>query len=206
MDEEEYHLQSKFYYPEDLETSEAGICESRGSHWGFYKQTEKWKHKRKRSTDMNTLLRFIEANGLNSQTIESLPSSELDHLLSISFFFMNVRRKNGEYEPATFSSFQRNIYSDTSLRRNIHSTYSRIMSSKIEKSCSCEAQVTSSRARQKKRAASRSGDWRKRRRCSFWGRRIWRLQSSCTTKNCVVVFIPTLGFPSQRWERGGQLT
>ena len=57
---------------------------------------------------MNTLLRFIEATGLNSQTIESLPASELDHLLSI-FFFMNVRRKNGEYEPATFSSFQRNI-------------------------------------------------------------------------------------------------
>ena len=56
---------------------------------------------------MNTLLRFIEANGLNSQTIESLPASELDHLLSI--FFTNVRRKNGEYEPATFSSFQRNI-------------------------------------------------------------------------------------------------
>ena len=56
---------------------------------------------------MNTLLRFIEANGLNSQTIESLPASELDHLLSI--FCMNVRRKNGEYEPATFSSFQRNI-------------------------------------------------------------------------------------------------
>ena len=59
---------------------------------------------------MNTLLRFIEANGLNSQTIESLPASKLDHLLSISFFFfMNVRRKNGEYEPATFSSFQCNI-------------------------------------------------------------------------------------------------
>ena len=60
------------------------------------------------STDMNALLRFIEANGLNSQTIESLSASELDHLLSM-FFFMNVRRKNGEYEPATFSSFQRNI-------------------------------------------------------------------------------------------------
>ena len=58
---------------------------------------------------MNTLLRFIEANGLNSQTIGGLPASELDHLLSISFFFMNVRDKNGEYEPATFSSFQRNI-------------------------------------------------------------------------------------------------
>ena len=58
---------------------------------------------------MNALLRFIEATGLNGQTIESLPASELDHLLSIFFFFMNVRRKNGEYEPATFSSFQRNI-------------------------------------------------------------------------------------------------
>ena len=44
---------------------------------------------------MNTLLRFTEANGLNSQTIESLPASELDHLSSI-IFFMNVRRKNGE--------------------------------------------------------------------------------------------------------------
>ena len=37
---------------------------------------------------MNTLLRFIEANGLNSETIESLPASELDHLLTI--FFMNA--------------------------------------------------------------------------------------------------------------------
>ena len=59
---------------------------------------------------MNALLRFIKTTGLNSQTIESLPASELDHLLSMFFFFfLNVRRKNGEYEPATFSSFQRNI-------------------------------------------------------------------------------------------------
>ena len=59
---------------------------------------------------MSTLLRFIEANGLNSQTIGGLPASELDHLLSIFFFFfMNARVKNGEYELAAFSSFQRNI-------------------------------------------------------------------------------------------------
>ena len=56
---------------------------------------------------MNTLLRFIEVNGLKSETIESLPASELDHLLSN--FFMNVRRKSSEYERATFSSFQPNI-------------------------------------------------------------------------------------------------
>ena len=28
MDEEEYHSQSKFYYPKDLETSEIGTSES----------------------------------------------------------------------------------------------------------------------------------------------------------------------------------
>ena len=38
MDEEEYHLQSKFYYPKDLETSETGISES---HARSRKQTEK---------------------------------------------------------------------------------------------------------------------------------------------------------------------
>ena len=37
---------------------------------------------------MNTLLRFIEAYGLNSQTIESLPASQLDHLLFIYLFYL----------------------------------------------------------------------------------------------------------------------
>ena len=42
---------------------------------------------------MNTLLRFIEANGLNNQTIKSLPASELDHLLSISYFYERTQEK-----------------------------------------------------------------------------------------------------------------
>ena len=42
---------------------------------------------------MNALLRFIEATGLNSQTIESLPSSELDHLLSMFFFYERTQEK-----------------------------------------------------------------------------------------------------------------
>ena len=37
MDEEEYHLQSKFYYPEDLDTSEAGISESQEAMDNFVK-------------------------------------------------------------------------------------------------------------------------------------------------------------------------
>ena len=57
---------------------------------------------------MNTLFRYMEANGMKNEKIESLPGSELDHLLSK--FFSNARKKNGEeYEPATVSSFQRSI-------------------------------------------------------------------------------------------------
>ena len=57
---------------------------------------------------MNTLFRYMEANGMKNEKIESLPGSELDHLLTK--FFLNARKKNGEeYEPATVSSFQRSI-------------------------------------------------------------------------------------------------
>ena len=117
---------------------------------------------------MNTLLRFIEATGLNSQTIESLPASEVDHLLSMVFFFFlwTYAGKMVNTSQQHFPVFSA-IYSDTYLRRNIHSTCSRIMSLKNREEFSCEAQVTSPRARQKKQAASRSGDRRKRRRCFF---------------------------------------
>ena len=57
---------------------------------------------------MNTLLRYMEANGMKNEKIESLPTSELDHLLWK--FFLNARKKNGEeHEPATVSSFQHSI-------------------------------------------------------------------------------------------------
>jgi len=53
---------------------------------------------------VNTLLHYMEANGMKNEKIESLP----DHLLSK--FFLNARKKNGEeYEPATVSSFQHSI-------------------------------------------------------------------------------------------------
>ena len=57
---------------------------------------------------MNSLHRYMEANGMKNEKIESLPASEVDHLL-LNFFF-NTRKKNGEeYKPATVSSFQRSI-------------------------------------------------------------------------------------------------
>ena len=57
---------------------------------------------------MNTLLHYMEAIGMKNEKTESLPASELDHLLSN--FFLNARKKNREEcEPATVSSFQRSI-------------------------------------------------------------------------------------------------
>lgn len=41
---------------------------------------------------MNTLFRFMEANGMKNEKIESLPASELDHILS-TFFFERTQEK-----------------------------------------------------------------------------------------------------------------
>ena len=114
MDEEDEHSPSEFYYPEDLETfdveTETGITESQEAIDDFINQQKSANANKKTATDMNTLveLRYMEATGLKNEKIESLPSSELDHLLSK--FFLNARKKNGEeYEPATVSTFQRSI-------------------------------------------------------------------------------------------------
>ena len=112
MDEEDEHSPSEFYYPEDLETfdveTETGITESQEAIDDFINQQKSANTNKKTATDMNTLLRYMEANGMKNEKIESLPASELDHLLSK--FFLNARKKNGEeYEPATVSSFQRSI-------------------------------------------------------------------------------------------------
>ena len=112
MDEEDEHSPSEFYYPEDLETfdveTETGITESQEAIDDFINQQKSANTNKKTATDMNTLLRYMEANGIKNEKIESLPVSELDHLLSK--FFLNARKKNGEeYEPATVSSFQRSI-------------------------------------------------------------------------------------------------
>ena len=103
---------SEFYYPEDLETfdveTETGITESQEAIDDFINQQKSPNTNKKTATDMNTLLRYMEANGMKNEKIESFPASELDHLLSK--FKLNAPKKNGEqYEPATAPSFQRSI-------------------------------------------------------------------------------------------------
>ena len=103
---------SEFYYLEDLETfdveTETGITESQEAIDDFINQQKSANINKKTATDMNTLLRYMEANGTKNEKIENLPASELDHL--VSKFFLNAHKKNGEeYEPATVFSFQRSI-------------------------------------------------------------------------------------------------
>ena len=56
---------------------------------------------------MNTILCYMEAIGMKNEKTESFPASEPDHLLSK--FCLHTCKKNGEYQPATVSSFQHSI-------------------------------------------------------------------------------------------------
>ena len=146
---------------------------------------------------MNTLLRYMEANGMKNEKIESLPASELDFLLSN--FFLNARKKNGEeYEPATVSSFQRSIQRYLSEKKY---PFNILKDNEFEKSRKVLAAKRKSLVHEhgkgnKPQAAQAIDEDEE--DALFWSKRIRRLQSSCASKNCVVVFIPKLWFPSKR--------
>ena len=80
MDKED----EQFYYPEDLETfdaeTETGITESQEAIDDFINQQKSANTNKKTATDMKTLLRYMEANSMKNEKIESLPAPELDHL------------------------------------------------------------------------------------------------------------------------------
>ena len=137
MDEEDEHSPSEFYYPEDVETfdgeTETGITESQEAIDDFINQQKSANTNKKTATDMNTLLRYMEANGMKNEKIESLPASELDHLLSK--FFLNARKQSGdEYEPATVSRFQRSIQRYLSEKKYLFNILRAMSSKNPEKS------------------------------------------------------------------------
>ena len=124
-DEEEYeHSPSEFYYPDeeqiserDEETSAQPSSGSQEEIEGFINNQKSFNTTKKTTTDMNTLFRYMKSIGMRNESIESLPASDLDHLLSK--FFMNIRKKNGEeYEPDTISGFQRSIQRYLSDKRS----------------------------------------------------------------------------------------
>ena len=145
---------------------------------------------------MNTLLRYMEAIGMKNEKIENLPTSQLDHLLSK--FFLNAYKKNREeHEPATVSSFQRSIqrylsekkYPFKILKDNEFDKSRKVLAAKRKSPVHEHDKGNKLQATQ---AIDKLG-----RGCSFLSRRIWQPQSSCAAKNCVVVFVPTLWFPSK---------
>ena len=79
MDEEDGRSPSVFYYPEDLETfdaeTETGIFESQEAIDDFVTQQKSANTNKKTATDVNPVLRYMEANCMKNEKIESLPAS-----------------------------------------------------------------------------------------------------------------------------------
>ena len=115
MDEEDEHSPSEFYYPEDLETfdveTETGITESQEAIDDFINQQKSANTNKKTATDMNSLHRYMEANGMKNEKIESLPASEVDHLL-LNFFLTHGRKMEKSTSQQQFPVFSA-VYSDT---------------------------------------------------------------------------------------------
>ena len=61
-----------------------------------------------------------------------------------------------------------------------------------------ESHLFTSTAKETNRKLLRLSTKTKTKKMSFWNKRIRRIQSSCASKNCVVVIIPKLRFPSKR--------
>ena len=111
MDEED----EQFYYPECLETfdaeTETGITESREAIDDFINQQKSANTNKKTATDMNTFLRYMEADSMKNEKIESLPAPKLDHVLS-KFFWTHARKMEKSTSQQQFPVFSA-VYSDT---------------------------------------------------------------------------------------------
>ena len=109
---------------------------------------------------MNTFLRYIEANGMKNEKIESLPASELDHFLS-KFVWMH----GGAGDSFQFSA----QYKLTAiLRRNPHLTSQGQWVRKIRELLVAKRKsLVLTWARQRKQTASCSGHRRRLRGCPF---------------------------------------
>ena len=76
MDEEAKHSPSEIHYPEDLETfdveTETGITESQEAIDDFINQQKSANTNKTMATDMNSLLRYMEANGMKNVKNEKI--------------------------------------------------------------------------------------------------------------------------------------
>lgn len=116
---EEEHSESEFYYPDDTTSEDLFFTDdnqrsenqplqnSQEEIESFVSGQKSANTVRKTRSDIKTFERYLTSIRKN-KVIESLPASELDHLLCK--FFINARRVNNEeYEPDSLSGIQRSI-------------------------------------------------------------------------------------------------
>ena len=136
---DEEHSESEFYYPDEdnevMENKESHCIDEAASDAvlnsentdsqedidNFVKAQKSENTVKKTTSDMNNFYRYLAQINKRYVNILNLQAKELDHLLSK--FFKDFRKVNGEeYEPDTFSGFQRSIQrflTDSKSRYNI---------------------------------------------------------------------------------------
>ena len=118
------------YYPEHLETfdseTEKGITESQEAIDDFINQQKSANTNKKKATDMNTLLRYIDANGMKMRKLTAYLRPSLTTFCRDLFERTEEKRRRIRAS----DSFQFSAWYKLTaiLRRNIHLTYPRTMS------------------------------------------------------------------------------
>ena len=116
-DNESYHSESEFYYPDELnlenkqDASNIQVLPRNDSFDDeirlFIAQQQPVNTTKKTTYDINVWKRFCESIGEN-RSLEKIPVGELNILLCR--FFMTITKKDGSvYEPSSLTSFQRSV-------------------------------------------------------------------------------------------------
>ena len=144
---DEEHSESEFYYPDEdnevMENKESHCIDEAASDAvlnsentdsqedidNFVKAQKSENTVKKTTSDMNNFYRYLAQINKRYVNILNLQAKELDHLLSK--FFKDFRKVNGEeYEPDTFSGFQRSIQrflTDGKSRYKAHLHYAQFL-------------------------------------------------------------------------------
>ena len=131
---------------------------------------------------------------------DSLPASELEHLWPVNTFVcMHLSPVSLWRRERDSNNFQFSSPLHFTGNEKVFIQHTKTVSlKKIEKKTS----ISHSWSAKRRWSESHLADWRKRiqKRCSTGSVRFWRLQSSCTWKNCMMNAIPTLWLPIQKWK------
>ena len=130
------------YYPEDLETFDVGITESQEAKDDFINRQKISNTNKKTATDMNTLLRYIEANGMKMRKLKAYLRPSLTTLSK--FVLTQGGKTEKDKSQRQVSSFQPRISLQRYLEEISIEHIQRQWVRKIQKSPCSEPKVTCS--------------------------------------------------------------